>query len=92
MLQETDICVAPVYSLDEALEDPHNVARGMVIEVDHPEAGRIRQVGIGTKLSETPGSVRMPAPSPGQHTDDVLASLGYDVERISALRDSGAVA
>ena len=92
LLQETDICAAPVYSLDEALEDPHNLARGMVIEVDHPDAGRIRQVGIGTKLSETPGSVRMPAPSPGQHTEDVLASLGYDAERISALRESGAVA
>ncbi len=92
LLQQTDICAAPVYSLDEALEDPHNLARGMVIEVDHPEAGRVRQVGIGTKLSETPGSVRLPAPSPGQHTDDVLASLGYDADRVSALRESGAVA
>ncbi len=92
LMKETDICVAPVYALDEALDDPHNQARGMVVEVEHPEAGRVRQVGIGTKLSETPGAVRSPAPSPGQHTDDVLASLGFDAAAIGALRERGAVA
>ena len=91
MLKETDICVAPVYGLDEALNDPHNQARGMVVEVEHPQAGKVRQVGIATKLSETPGAVRLPAPSPGQHTDEVLASLEYDTEGIRALRERGAV-
>ena len=92
VLQETDICVAPVYGLDEALSDPHNLARGMVVEVEHPELGRVRQVGVATKLSETPGSVRTPAPVPGQHTDEVLASLDCDAEAIRALRGRGAVA
>jgi crotonobetainyl-CoA:carnitine CoA-transferase CaiB-like acyl-CoA transferase len=91
ILKQTDICVAPVYSLEEALEDPHNVARDMVVEVEHPEAGKVKQVGIGTKLSGTPGSVRSPTPVPGQHTDEVLSSLGYDADAILALRDRGVI-
>ena len=92
VLKQTDICAAPIYSLDEALADPHNLARGMVVEVEHPEAGRVKQVGVGTKLSDTPGAVRAPAPAPGQHTDNVLNSLGYDADRIRSLRESRAVA
>lgn len=91
LLKQTDVCAAPVYALDEALSDPHNLARGMVLEVEHPEAGQVRQVGIATRLSETPGAVRTLAPTPGQHTDEVLASLGYDAEAIRALRERGAV-
>jgi len=91
VLQETDICAAPIYGLGEALEDPHNLARGMVIDVDHPDAGRVKQVGIGTKLSDTPGSVRVLAPAPGQHTDDVLSTLGYPADEIASLREAGTV-
>jgi len=91
ILQQTDICAAPVYSLDEALADPHNLARDMVVDVETPD-GAVKQVGVGTKLSDTPGAVRSPQPAPGQHTDDVLASLGLDAEKIAALRESGAVA
>lgn len=87
ILKQTDICAAPVYSLEEALNDPHNRARGMVVEVDHPTLGKIPHVGVGTKLSETPGSVRSTAPLPGEHTDDVLSSLGYDDSAIASLRE-----
>ena len=92
VLKQTDICAAPVYALDEALADQHNVARGMVIEVDAPDGSRVKQIGIGAKLSEMPGSVRSTTPTPGQHTDGVLASLGYDAAAIAALRERGAVA
>jgi crotonobetainyl-CoA:carnitine CoA-transferase CaiB-like acyl-CoA transferase len=91
ILLETDICAAPVYSLEEALRDPHNVARQMVIDVDHPTLGKVRQPGIATKFSETPGAVRSTAPTAGKHTDDVLASLGYDAAAISGLRERGVV-
>jgi crotonobetainyl-CoA:carnitine CoA-transferase CaiB-like acyl-CoA transferase len=90
-LKQSDICAAPVYSLDEAAADPHNQARQMVVEVDHPRLGPVRQVGIGPKFSETPGRVRSTAPRAGQHTDEVLASLGYAPEQIDGLRASGAV-
>lgn len=92
ILKQTDICVGPVYSLAEALEDPHNVARDMVVEVDHPTLGKIKSLGIGTKLSDTPGSVRSTAPVVGQHTDDVLASIGYDAAAIASLKERGITA
>ena len=91
-LKQSDICAAPVYGLDEALNDPQNLARGMVIEVEHPTLGKIKQVGIGPKLSETPGRVRSTAPLPGQHTDDVLESAGYSASEVAALREKGVVA
>lgn len=91
ILSQTDICAGPVYSLAEALKDPHNLARQMVIEVDHPTLGKVKQVGIGAKLSDTPGSVRSTAPIAGQHTDDVLASIGFDAAAIAAMRERGVV-
>lgn len=87
ILQQSDICVGPVYSLREALDDPHNRARQMVVEVEHPKYGAVEHVGVGTKLSDTPGSVRTTAPSPGQHTDEVLAALGLDAKAIGELRE-----
>jgi crotonobetainyl-CoA:carnitine CoA-transferase CaiB-like acyl-CoA transferase len=91
ILTESDICAGPVYTLEEALNDPHNRARGMVVEIEHPKHGKVAHLGIGTKLSDTPGSVRTTAPSAGQHTDDVLAALGYDAGAISSLRERGIV-
>ena len=86
LLKQTDICAAPVYSLEEALRDPQNIAREMVVEVAHPSLGAVKHLGVATKLSETPGAVRSTAPLPGKHTDDVLASLGYDARAIGDLR------
>ncbi|MGD0766304.1 MAG: CaiB/BaiF CoA-transferase family protein [Dehalococcoidia bacterium] len=92
LLRETDACAAPVYSLGEALADAHNRQREMVVEVEHPTLGKVRQVGVGTKLSETPGEVRSLTPQPGQHTDEVLAEVGLSAGEIAALRSGGAIA
>jgi crotonobetainyl-CoA:carnitine CoA-transferase CaiB-like acyl-CoA transferase len=61
------------------------------VDVEHPKLGKVPHLGIGTKLSDTPGSVRSTAPSAGQHTDDVLSSLGYDAAAIASLRERGVV-
>ncbi len=90
VMSQYDICAAPVRSMDEAVADPHNVARQMVIEVDSP-IGKVKQAGIAPKLSDTPGKVRGTSPIIGQHTDEVLAGLGYDAGKIAALREKGAV-
>ena len=92
ILTKTDICAAPIYSLDEALQDAHNIARKMIVEVDGGELGTIKQVGIGTKLSETPGEIRSVGPVAGQDTDAVLGTLGFDAAGIASLRERGAVA
>ena len=91
MLQDVDACVAPVQTLAEAVADAHNRYRGMVVEVEHPTLGKVPQVGIATKLSETPGHVRSTAARPGQHTDEVLAELGLSAAEIIALRKSNAI-
>lgn len=90
-LKNIELCVAPVLELAEALDDPHQQARGMTVEVQDEVAGTVRQVGIGPKFSETPGTVRSTAPSAGQHTDEVLRALGYDDARIASMREQGVV-
>jgi crotonobetainyl-CoA:carnitine CoA-transferase CaiB-like acyl-CoA transferase len=91
ILKETDTAVTPVLSLDEALNDAHNRHRDMVVEMNHLTLGKVRQVGIGTKLSDTPGAVRSLAPHPGEHTDEVLSQLNYDSGGITSLREDGVV-
>jgi crotonobetainyl-CoA:carnitine CoA-transferase CaiB-like acyl-CoA transferase len=88
-----DCCLEPVLDLDEALDSELVRAREMVVELDQPGAKEpVRQLGIPIKLSETPGSVRAPGPSLGEHTREVLASLGYSDEDVAALEEAGAVA
>jgi alpha-methylacyl-CoA racemase len=89
-LDAYDVCVAPVLEQGEIANHPHIRARGTITEVDSP-AGPKTQVGVGPKLSETPGSPGAEGPSPGQHTDAILRDLGYDAAGIAALREGGAV-
>ncbi|GBD14109.1 Succinyl-CoA--L-malate CoA-transferase beta subunit [bacterium HR24] len=91
-LSQHEVCVGPVYSLDEVFEDPQVRHRRMVLELEHPQMGRVRHVGIGPKLSETPGSVRSVEVQRGQHTDQLLSELGYSAEEVRRLRERGAVA
>ncbi len=72
-----DCCLEPVLDLDEALDSELVRAREMVVELDQPGAGPVKQLGIPIKLSRTPGKVDAPGPALGEHTDDVLAAAGY---------------
>jgi alpha-methylacyl-CoA racemase len=87
-----DCCLEPVLDLDEALDSELVKAREMVVELDQPGAGPVKQLGVPIKLSRTPGAVDAPGPALGEHTDEVLASLGYSSDDIEALKDSGAAA
>ena len=81
----------PINTYPEALADPHALARGMVVDLEHPGAGAIKALGVPVKLSETPGAVDRPAPLVGEHTDEILEVLGYDADARRALRDAGVV-
>ncbi len=90
--KDKNVCVGPVYTVEETFGDPQVQARKMVVDVEDPRYGNVRQAGIAIKLSETPGQLRSVGPSVGEHTDEVLQSLGYDAMRCQTLRQAGTVA
>jgi crotonobetainyl-CoA:carnitine CoA-transferase CaiB-like acyl-CoA transferase len=90
-LREANVPVGPINALDEVFADPVVRHLGLIAEVDHPTAGRVRAPGIPVRLSGTPPSVRRHPPELGEHTDEVLRELGYSKEEIAVLRREGAV-
>ena len=85
-----NIAVAKVSSIDEVATDEQNLHRQMVLQAGRVDGVPVRQVGIGPKLSETPGSIKSLGATVGQHTKEVLAELGFSTEQISGMLDSGA--
>ena len=86
LLEGSDACFAPVLDLDEAPDHPHLRDRRTFVEV----AG-VTQPAPAPRFSRTPAAVPRPPASAGEHTDEVLGSLGYGPERIAALREAGVV-
>ena len=82
----TDVCFAPVLSMTEALDHPHNVARSTFAEI-----GGAPQPMPAPRYSATPTATPLPAPAAGADTDALLGELGYDAAGIDALRASGAL-
>ena len=87
-----DCCLEPVLALDEALDSDLVRAREMVVQIDQPGTGGVGLLGVPVKLSRTPGAPAGPGPALGEHTDEVLAGLGYSPGELASLRDAGAVA
>jgi crotonobetainyl-CoA:carnitine CoA-transferase CaiB-like acyl-CoA transferase len=85
-LVKADVCVGKVYDVEEMVQDPQINHRQMIVDVEHPTHGRVRQFGVAIKLSETPGSVRSAAPLSNEHTDVVLKDLGFGAEEVAGLR------
>ena len=91
ILTRADICVGRMLTLDELEDDPQIRARNMIVEVETPSGESVKQLGISVKLSETPGSIRSLAPTLGQHTDAILADLGYTPQEVARWRADGAI-
>lgn len=89
--KDKNVCVGPVYTVEETFQNPQVKARQMVVDIEDPRHGRVRQAGIGIKLSDTPGSIRFAGPTVGEHTDEVLIALGYREGQRAQLRKEGAV-
>ena len=87
LMEHTDICFAPVLNVSEAPHHPHNVARGTFVDYEG-----VTQPRPAPRFSRTDSTIQRPPAHAGQHTDEVLAELGYATEEISSLREQGAVA
>ena len=91
-LEAVGVPCGPINSIAEVAADPQALAREMVVELEHPRAGRTRALGLPIKLSATPGGVTRPAPTFGQHTREVLSEFGFSGAEIDALYAGNAVA
>lgn len=88
-LQPLDICISLVNNLEEAINDPHLQARGMIVEIEHPLDGKIKNVGFPVKFSATPYSIKLPPPARGEHTEQILLELGYKSHDLEEMKREG---
>jgi formyl-CoA transferase len=90
ILNKYDIPCGPILSMKEIAEEPSLRKTGTIVEVDHPLRGKYLTVGNPIKLSDSPTEVTR-SPLLGEHTDEVMAELGYSTGQIGALRAAGAI-
>jgi crotonobetainyl-CoA:carnitine CoA-transferase CaiB-like acyl-CoA transferase len=91
LLATKDVWCAPVQDFAAIVDDPQVAHNELLTTVKHPNGDDLRVVGVPMRFSRTPGAIRSGPPAVGQHTDEVLSSLGYEDEEIRALRDDGVV-
>ena len=92
IFDDAGVPAGPVHSVAQALSHPQTLARGMVVEQEHPVAGKVRTVGMPVKLSATPAQYHRAAPQLGEDTVSILGEFGYGAREIGALIESGVVA
>jgi crotonobetainyl-CoA:carnitine CoA-transferase CaiB-like acyl-CoA transferase len=91
IFEQAEVTAAPVYDIDQFVADPHVRAREIVVELPDAEMGNIPMHTIVPRLSGTPGEFRRPAPQLGEHTGEILGSLGIGAAELAALRARGAL-
>lgn len=89
ILERADVLCAPVHRFSDLVRDPQVLANRMIVEQEHPRAGRIRTVGFPIKLAASPGTIRTPAPGLGEHSEAILGEAGYSPSEIAGLRAAG---
>jgi crotonobetainyl-CoA:carnitine CoA-transferase CaiB-like acyl-CoA transferase len=91
VFEKAEVTAAPVYDIDQFMADPHVIAREILVELPDAETGSLPMHNVIPRLSATPGRLRRPAPGLGEHTQEILGSLGFDRETIAALTAAGVV-
>jgi len=91
LLSKEDVPCGPVYDLGGVFKDPQILHRKMIVEVEYPGVGKVKQLSTPMKFSETPCEIRSPPPSFGEHTDEILKWLGYAEGEILNMREKGAI-
>jgi crotonobetainyl-CoA:carnitine CoA-transferase CaiB-like acyl-CoA transferase len=91
LLEANDIPCGPINDYAQVFADPQVLARGMVVDGEHPTLGRVKSLGSPIKMSATPADVTRRAPLFGEHTTQVLEQAGYTADEIAALRHAGAI-
>lgn len=89
--ERAGVPAGPVRSMTQVLEDPHTIARKMVIEVEHPVAGTVKALGCPIKFSKDDGVTRKGSPLFGEHTVEVLQEIGLSADEISQLAKDGVI-
>jgi formyl-CoA transferase/CoA:oxalate CoA-transferase len=92
ILNENNVPCSPVYEVDEVFADPQVIHRDMLVEIEHPTLGKIKQIGIPIKFSDMPLTIKSPPPLLGQHTTEILQNwLGYSIDDINQLKKEGVI-
>jgi formyl-CoA transferase/CoA:oxalate CoA-transferase len=91
-LESHDVLCAPVNRYADLPHDPQVIATGLIVEQEHPRAGRFRTLDTPIRLNRTPGGIRTPAPALGEHTDAVLIEAGLAPTEIAKLRAARVIA
>jgi crotonobetainyl-CoA:carnitine CoA-transferase CaiB-like acyl-CoA transferase len=91
-LDARQVPCAPILRREDLADHPQIRENDLLVESEHPHAGRLREPRPAARFDRTPADIRRPAPLLGEHTDEVLAEAGYSLGEIAALRDAGAAA
>ena len=91
LFEKAEITAAPVYDIDQLIADPHVAAREILVELPDQDLGHVAMHAVTPRLQSTPGAIRTPAPTLGEHTAEILRRLGHTEATITALAKSGAV-